>query len=122
MPITIHIVAAIWVLVAGTLQIALAKGTSLHKAMGWSWMIAMLVVAASSFWITGFIDWAFGYGPLHLLSLWVIFCVGISVYSARTGNIRLHKAYAVGAFIGAVGAGLGAVLGPGRVLNKVIFG
>lgn len=121
MHISVHLVAAFWVLIGGTLQLALQKGTPLHRVVGWSWMLAMLVVAVSSFWIKGIVDWLWGYGPIHLLSIWVIFCVVYSVHGARTGNIKRHKGFAIGAFCGAVGAGLFA-LAPGRLLNQYFFG
>ncbi|MFZ5605254.1 MAG: DUF2306 domain-containing protein [Pseudomonadota bacterium] len=121
MHISIHLLAAFWVLTAGTLQLVMQKGTLAHRAVGWSWMLAMLVVAVSSFWIKGIVDWLWGYGPIHLLSIWVIICVVLSVQGARTGNIKRHKGFAVGAFCGAVGAGLFA-LAPGRLLNQYLFG
>ena len=121
MHISIHLVAAFWVLTAGIVQLALQKGTLTHRAVGWSWMLAILVVAVSSFWIKGIVDWVWGYGPIHLLSIWVIVCVVLSVQGARTGNIKRHKGFAIGAFCGAVGAGLFA-LTPGRLLNQYLFG
>ncbi len=117
----IHLFAACWVLMAGGLQIALRKGTPLHKLLGWSWMLSMLVVAISSFWITGFMDWLWGFSPIHLLSLWVMFCVVMSVQGARSGNLLRHKFFAVGAYFGTIGAALGA-LAPGRMLNQMLFG
>ncbi|MBA54175.1 MAG: hypothetical protein CMK89_06955 [Pseudomonadales bacterium] len=117
----IHLAAACWVLVAGGLQIALKKGTSMHRRLGWSWMLSMLVVALSSFWITGFMDLLWGYSPIHLLSLWVIFCVLMSVQGARNQNLRRHILFAVGAYLGTVGATLGA-LAPGRMLHGIFFG
>jgi uncharacterized membrane protein len=98
------------------------KGTSVHKRVGRVWMVSMLVVAISSFWISKGFDWFYGYGPIHLLSLWVIFCVCISTYSAKTGNINAHKRYAVGAYIGSIGASFGALLVPDRLLYNVFFG
>lgn len=117
----IHLAAACWVLIAGGLQISLKKGTSIHRLLGWTWMLSMLVVAISSFWITGFMDWLWGYSPIHLLSLWVIFCVVMSVQGARNQNLRRHQFFAVGAYCGTVGAALGA-LAPGRLLNGLLFG
>lgn len=122
MPIYIHLVAAFWVLLAGGAQLALKKGTGTHKLIGWTWMLAMMVVSISSFWISGFVDWFFGYGPIHLLSIWVLICVTVSLTSARRGNVRLHKFYAVGAYFGTLGAALGALLVPDRLLHDWLFG
>ncbi len=99
----------------------LPKGTRCHKAIGWSWMLAMVVTSISSFGITGFIDWFYGYGPIHLLSIWVLVCVFISVYSAKKGNISFHRSFAVGAYIGTIIAGVGAALMPGRIVHTFIF-
>jgi len=117
----IHLIAAIWLLLSGIAQIFLSKGTKLHKVTGWTWMIAMLVVAISSFWISGFVDWIYGYGPLHLLSIWVIVCVIVALVSVKRGNIRLHKAYTLGAFLGSIGAAIAALLIPNRLLYDFFF-
>lgn len=121
MAITIHLAAALWALLAGSSQLLTQKGTKLHKVVGWSWMAAMVVVPISSFWLTGFMNLFWGYSPIHLLSIWILVCVGVSLYSVRTGNIKRHRAFAVGAFYGVVGAGLGT-LAPGRLIHQWIFG
>ena len=56
MALSIHLVAAIFALIAGASQIVGQKGTRLHKVIGWSWMVSMVIVAVSSFWLTGFMD------------------------------------------------------------------
>ncbi|BBB26567.1 DUF2306 domain-containing protein [Amphritea japonica] len=117
----VHLSAATWVLVIGFLQLRWAKGTSLHKRLGWSWMLAMIIASISSFGITGFVNWFYGYGPIHLLSIWVLICVVLSVGSARRGNIRSHRSYAVGAYLGTIGAAVGAVLMPGRLLHMIFI-
>ena len=58
---------------------------------------------------------------IHLLSIWVLVCVAVSLYSARTGNIKRHRAYALGAFYGIIGAGIGT-LAPGRLIHQWMFG
>lgn len=122
MQITIHLFSAFWVLIIGAMQLAWPKGTTLHKALGRSWMLAMLIVGISSFWIKGYINWYMGYGPIHLLSIWVMICVLVSVYFIRQGHINRHKDFAAGAFYGSLGAGLAAVLMLGRVLHVFLFG
>ena len=121
MAVTLHLIAALWALLAGGFQLLTRKGTQLHRVVGWSWMTAMVIVAVSSFWLTGFMDVFHGYSPIHLLSVWVLVCVAVSVYSARAGHIRRHRAFAVGAFIGVIGAGLGA-LAPGRLIYQWLVG
>ena len=119
MVITIHLTFACLVIVIGLIQLLMKKGTATHKRVGRLWMVSMLIVAISSFGISKGFDWFYGYGPIHSLSLWVIFCVGISTYSARIGRINRHKRYAVGAYIGSIGAGFGALLVPDRLLSDL---
>ena len=121
MALTIHLTAALWALLAGISQLSTPKGTRFHKMVGWSWMAAMVIVAVSSFWLTGFMDLFWGYSPIHLLSVWILVCVAVSLHSAKTNNIKRHKAFAIGAFYGVVGAGIGA-LAPGRVIHQWLFG
>lgn len=120
MALSIHVAAALWALMAGGGQLLAPKGTRLHKIVGWSWMIAMVLVAISSFWLKGLMDVVWGYSPIHLLSIWILICVAVSIYSARTHNIKRHKAFAKGAFYGVLGAGIGA-LAPGRLIHQWLF-
>lgn len=83
MAITIHLAAALWTLLLGISQLTARKGTKVNKLAGWSWVIAMVIVAVLSFGLTGFIDLLWGYSSIHLLSVWIMVCVGVSVYSAR---------------------------------------
>ncbi len=84
-------------------------------------MIAMIIVAISSFWLTGFMNLLWGYSPIHLLSIWVLVCVMVSITSARSGNIKRHKAFAAGAFYGVIGAAIGTLM-PGRLIHQWVFG
>lgn len=120
MAITIHLTAAIWALLAGINQLFSLKGSKSHKVVGWSWMAAMVVVAVSSFWLTGFMDLLWGYSPIHILSIWILVCVAVSIYSARIGNIKRHRAFSLGAFYGVIGAGIGT-LAPDRLIHQWLF-
>ena len=117
----VHIAAALAALIAGSIQLMRVKGTPSHRAIGWLWITAMTVVAVSSFWLKGFMNVFMGYGPIHLLSLWTLFCLAAAVHYARHGRIRQHKYFVVGAFLGLIGAGLGT-LAPGRLIHHWLFG
>jgi uncharacterized membrane protein len=117
----VHVLAALLAIAIGAAQLAGRKGTRQHKFVGWTWMAAMVVVAVSSFWLQGFMDIIWGFGLIHLLSLWILVCVAVAIPSARVGNLRIHKGFTVGAYCGVVGAGVGAFM-PGRMLNQALFG
>jgi uncharacterized membrane protein len=76
----------------------------------------MLVAAISSFWIR-----RDGFSWIHGLSAFTIFSVCAGVYCARRGRRRAHLGWMTGAFLGSVGAGVGAVAGPGRMLHVLMF-
>ncbi|MEP0072593.1 MAG: DUF2306 domain-containing protein [Marinomonas sp.] len=120
MLLTLHISAAIWAIITGTIQLTARKGTVQHKFIGYSWMLAMVIVAVSSFGISGFSPIVGPFSAIHFLSVWVLICVAASVYFARLGNIKRHKRFAKGAFFGLLGAGVGA-FAPGRLMNEWLF-
>ena len=85
-PIPVHAMVAMAAIIIGGLQLYLKKGTPLHKFMGRIWIGLMLIVSFTSFFIHKLNLWG-KYSPIHLLSIWVIICVVLGVYFARTGNI-----------------------------------
>ncbi|WOD06255.1 DUF2306 domain-containing protein [Marinomonas sp. GJ51-6] len=121
MLLTLHISAAIWAIITGTIQLTARKGTAQHKFIGHSWMLVMVIVAVSSFGIREFAPIIGPFSVIHLLSLWILICVAASIYFARLGKIQRHKGFAKGAFFGLVGAGIGA-LAPGRLMNEWLLG
>ena len=112
--IAIHIAAATLALLGGALVLFRHKGTLSHKVLGRIWVGAMTVVALSSFWI---FEIRQGAGPsfVHLLSIWTLVSLALAVWFIRRGNVRAHKGFMVGTYLGLIGAGLGA-LAPGRTL------
>jgi uncharacterized membrane protein len=96
----------------------LGKGTPLHKALGRAWVGLMLLVALSSFWIFEIRD---GAGPsfIHLLSVWTVISLACAIVFIRRGNVRMHKYFMVGTFLGLLGAGIGALM-PGRLLYQLL--
>jgi uncharacterized membrane protein len=119
LPIAIHLAAVLPALLLGALQLATPKGTPAHRAVGWAWVLAMAVAAVSSFWIFG-ISKAGGFSVIHLLSLWVLVSLTLAIWFVRRGNVRAHKGFMLGTFLGLAGAGLGA-LAPGRTLYLFLF-
>lgn len=111
--IALHLTAALLSLALGALVLGRRKGTRSHKALGRAWVGLMLVVAISSFWIGGSL--------IHLLSVWTLISLAAAIWFIRRGNVRAHKGFMIGTFLGLAGAGLGA-LAPGRALHAMLFG
>ena len=120
-PIPLHAIIAILAIIIGGIQLTLKKGTSLHKFMGRIWVILMLIVSFTSFFIHKLNLWG-KYSPIHLLSIWVIICVVLGVYFARIGNIKRHKIFMVWTYWLALILTGFFTFYPGRVMNIMFFG
>ena len=106
-------------LVVGAAVLSRRKGTASHKLLGRSWVVLMVTVALSSFWI---FEIRHGTGPslIHLLSVWTLISLALAVWYIRRGNVRAHRGFMIGTFVGLAAAGLGA-LAPGRALYRFFF-
>lgn len=119
--VQLHAYAALVAFVLGTVQLARAKGTGSHRGLGYVWVVLMLTVAASSFWIHELRLWG-PWSPIHLLSIFTLTMLPLGLLHARRGNMRGHKLTMLGLFAGALLiAGL-FTLAPGRILHGVVFG
>lgn len=119
--VAVHVSAAISALFLGGFVFFSKKGTNLHKVFGKIWVGLMLVVALSSFWISGLK--IFGpFSPIHLLSIFTLFALYHAVQHARAGRIDAHRKAMKNIYLFAlVGAGL-LTLVPGRLISDAIFG
>ena len=116
--IPLHLTAAVAALIIGGVVLARRKGTASHKLLGRLWVALMALVAISSFWIFGL---RHGAGPswIHALSAWTLVSLACALYCIRRGNVRAHKRFMVGTFLGLAGAGL-AALAPGGTLYRFL--
>lgn len=105
----LHLAAAVAALALGAVVLARRKGTPAHKALGRAWVALMAAVALSSFWI---FEIRKGAGPswIHLLSVWTLVSLACALYFIRRGNVRAHRGFMIGTFLGLAGAGLGGAL------------
>ncbi len=114
--IIIHLGAALAALLLGGLMLATRKGTPRHRRLGRSWVLLMAATAISSFWIktSGSFSW------IHLLSVWILFVLVMAVAAIYRGNIRAHRRWITGAYVGLAGAGTFALL-PHRLLGATVW-
>ena len=97
------------------------KGSTIHKLLGRIWVILMLIVTVSSFFIHKINLWG-AYSPIHLLSLWTIFSLGLAIYFVRVGNIKRHKQVMIALYgFALILTGLFTLM-PGRVMYQIAFG
>jgi uncharacterized membrane protein len=119
--IQLHAYAALAAFLLGVFQLTRAKGTSRHRVLGYAWIVLMLIVAVSSFWIQELRVWG-PWSPIHLLSIFTLTMLPLGVHYARRHNVKGHRSTMVAIFAGAlVIAGI-LTLAPGRIMSRVLFG
>ena len=111
-----HVIAALFVLAIGPLQILRQRRDRIHRSMGYLWVAAMYHVCVSSFWIVteGHFTW------LHGLSAFTLVTVTLGLVSAIRGHIRSHLANMVGSYAGIAVAFVFAVAVPNRAIPRLL--
>jgi uncharacterized membrane protein len=114
--IALHLVVALSALLLGGMMLAARKGTLVHRLFGRVWLLLMAATAISSFWIKthGHFSW------IHLLSIWVLYLLVKALTSIYQGNVRAHRRYITGTYIGLAVAG-GFTLLPHRLLGGMVM-
>ena len=69
--IQLHAFSALAAFGLGAVQLAAPKGTLPHRTLGWTWVVLMVIVAASSFWIHELRVWG-PWSPIHLLAIFTL--------------------------------------------------
>lgn len=118
--IQIHVAAALTALLIGTGLLLGVKGNRLHRALGWTWVVAMATTAVSSFFIQQLNPGGFSF--IHLLSGWTVIGLPMAVYAARRHRVHIHRRAMTGMFVGGlIVAGLLTFL-PGRLMWEMFLG
>jgi uncharacterized membrane protein len=119
--IQLHAFAAMAAFGLGLVQLAAPKGTLPHRTIGWSWVVLMLIVSISAFFIHEIRLWG-PWSPIHLLAIFTLVMLPLAVWNARRHAVEWHRRAMLGIFLGAlVIAGLFTFL-PGRIMHAVLFG
>ncbi len=117
--IKLHLAAALMATAAGVSQFLLGKGGGRHRLVGWIGVVALAIVAATSFWITELMKpyWS----PIHILSIVTLGSLVVAIRAIRAGDVLTHRRAMIGVFAGLAGAALFTLV-PGRLLNLALFG
>ena len=120
LPIQLHAYAALGAFALGTVQLLGIKGTTRHRALGYTWAALMLIVAISSFWIHDMRIWG-PWSPIHLLSILTLLMLPLGLWYAHNHRVRGHRLTMTGLFLGALVIAGMFTLVPGRIMHKVLF-
>ncbi len=88
------------------------KGDLQHRLIGRTWVVLMLYVSVTSFWIKELRSGEFSL--IHILSVVTIVTVSLGLLAAVRGDIQAHRGNMIGSWLGLVGAFIGAVAVPVR--------
>jgi uncharacterized membrane protein len=117
--VQIHVAAAVVGVVVGLIIIMLPKGTSYHRLLGWTWVAAMITLAATS--IAMIADFRTGINALHIFTAVTVVSLWAALTGIRAGNVSRHAGSMLGLYAGLIIAGVFAFL-PGRVVWQMVFG
>lgn len=119
--IQVHAFAAIGAFALGSVQMLAPKGTIPHRTFGWAWVILMMLVAGTSFFIHTIRTWG-PFSPIHLLSIVVLVQVPLAVWYARTRRISNHQRLMTALYVLALLITGLFTFWPGRIMYQVVFG
>lgn len=118
--IVIHLVFALIAFGIGLIQFIGPKGTLPHRILGWTWVVMMMTVAISSFFIHA-INPA-GYSLIHILSVITVCALPLGVYAARRHKVDLHKRVMRNVYVGGLLIAGVFTFFPGRLIWQIFFG
>ena len=118
--IQLHVGGAVSAFLIGCILLAGVKGTGLHKSLGWAWVTAMALTAASSLFIRTINPGHFSF--IHLLSGWTLIALPMAIVAIKQGKVAAHRKAMTGMFVGGLlVAGLFTFL-PGRLMWRIFIG
>ena len=119
--IQLHAFAAIGAFALGTVQLAAPKGTLPHRIVGSIWVMLMLIVCISAFFIHQLRIWG-PWSPIHLLAIFTLVMLPLAVWHAHRHAVEWHRYTMLGIFLGALVIAGAFTFMPGRIMHAVAFG
>jgi len=87
--------------VVGAVQLAAPKGTLPHRIVGSIWVLLMLVVSISAFFVHELRIWG-PWSPIHLLAIFTLVMLPVAVCRAHKHEVKRHRRAMLGLFFGAL--------------------
>lgn len=123
LPVKLHVIAALLVVVLTPLQFAgFRKGSRAHRLAGRLWLLAMLGVALTSFFIaTRFRISLGGFSLIHGLSVITVASCAVAWRAARNHQVRRHQMTLIFLTASFFVAGAFTFL-PSRIMHQIVAG
>lgn len=118
----LHLVSATAALLVGAWLLWGRKGDTVHRSVGWAWVLLMAAAAISAGFIRDYrLPNIAGFTPIHFLVVLVAWQLPRGVLMARRGQVAAHRKAMRGLYIGGcVVAGVFTLL-PGRFLGSLLW-
>lgn len=118
--IQLHAFAAMAAFALGIVQLSAPKGTIPHRTVGWIWVLLMLGVSISAFFIHAIRLWG-PWSPIHLLAIVTLVTLPLAVWYAHRHQVKQHRLAMLSLFFGALVIAGAFTLVPGRIMHAVMF-
>lgn len=119
--IQLHTGAAILALLIGPFALWRARRDRLHRVAGAAWIVLMLVVATSA-WFIHTVKVIGPFSPIHLFAVLTYWSLFVALRHVRAGRYQEHGTAMRLLYLQALGiAGVFTLL-PGRTMSRMIFG
>jgi len=119
--VQIHAFAAMGAFALGLVQFAAPKGTLPHRTTGWIWVVLMVFVSGSAFFIHEIRVWG-PWSRIHFLAIFTLVMLPLAVIHARRHQVVQHKSRMIGIFVGGLLIAGAFTFLPGRIMNAVAVG
>lgn len=119
--IFVHAVSMIGATTLGGWLLLGRKGQTAHRVGGWAWVALMATAALTSLFIPSNFPHIAGFGPIHLLTVYVLAILPLGVWRARSHQVRAHRKTMQGLYIGACLVAGAFTLLPGRLLGQMLW-
>ena len=118
--VQVHVLTILLAALAGPIAFLRRARDRVHRVAGRVFVVAMGVSALSSFLITE-LALIGPFGPIHLISVWVLWQLWHAVAHIRRGDVAAHGRAMGDLYFGAIGVAGLFTLFPGRRMSLVLF-
>lgn len=117
-----HLLMALGALLLGAVVLSGRKGNTLHRSLGWTWVVLMAGVTVTGAFIRDYnLPNLFGFTPIHLFVVFVAWQLPRAVMYARRGEIEGHRKTMRGLYMGGCVVAGAFTLLPGRFLGSMLW-
>ncbi len=119
----VHLATILPAFVIGTYLMIRRKGTQQHRLLGKVFLILLIATAITTLFLKAEVGpTLFGhFGFIHLFSFLTLYSAPAAFFAARRGNIKVHRFYMIGLYLGALLIAGAFTLVPGRMIHTWLF-